>query len=267
LKGPAVREALHADAERAPQLPMEWIGPTTSRVTDDGMDVPVYPLEFDDGKPVRRWRRPAWTIAAAAVMAIVVAALVLAIGDDDPTRQVASQPTTVAPPTTVAQPAAVAQTPVEVSLCTLAGPEVHPGTEETVVVPVSDGEMTILQRRGKTWALTLMSVTDPRLSGTMYHTSNADVYTLPGNEAGPDFAVATDRIENDEGAWQGSLVQLAFPDGHEYLSPLVMTGEGAYEGLTAILANVDPPNDCTMEGYIIEGTIPAAPEPQTGGLG
>jgi hypothetical protein len=38
------------------------------------------------------------------------------------------------------------------------------------------------------------------------------------------------RIENDEGgAWQESVVKLGFPDGTNDLSPMVMTGEGAYE--------------------------------------
>lgn len=217
---------------------------------------------------------PIIAVAAAAIVAIGIGGLVIATRNDDPTGGVAAdQPTTVAQPTTtvaqttttVAQPAAVAQPPVEVSMCNMPGPEIEHGTEENVVVSLPDGEMTIQQRRDQTWTPILSSVTDPRLSGTVYHTSNADVYTLPGNEAGPDFAVATVRIENDEGAWQGSLVQLAFPDGTEYVSPMVMTGEGAYEGLTAIVANVDPPDDCTMEGYIIDGTIPPAPEPQTGG--
>jgi hypothetical protein len=41
-----------------------------------------------------------------------------------------------------------------------------------------------------------------------------------------------------------------------------MVGEGAYEGLTAIFAR--PENSNCVRGYIIEGTIPAPPVPQTG---
>jgi hypothetical protein len=40
-----------------------------------------------------------------------------------------------------------------------------------------------------------------------------------------------------------------------------MTGEGSYEGLTAIIAG---PGDICKSGYIIEGSVPAPPVPQTG---
>mgnify|MGYP003545272335 CR=1 FL=1 len=50
------------------------------------------------------------------------------------------------------------------------------------------------------------------------------------------------------------------------VGPMVMVGEGAYEGLTAIVAFPDDwaGDDCTVSGYIIEGSIPAPPVPQTG---
>jgi hypothetical protein len=43
-----------------------------------------------------------------------------------------------------------------------------------------------------------------------------------------------------------------------------MTGEGAYEGLTATVGFVDIWNDCAVTGYIINGTVPARLTPQTG---
>jgi hypothetical protein len=160
------------------------------------------------------------------------------------------------------------QAPVEFTVCINLGPEVHRGTEEQVVVSLPDGELTIDQFRDWTWRQSLTDASDPRLDGTIYHASNADVYTLPGNEAeGPEFAMFTKRIENDEGAWEGSAVLLSSPDGTTYVGPTVMTGEGAYEGLTAIIAN-DPDtwaeSSSCVTGYIIEGSIPAPPVPQTG---
>jgi hypothetical protein len=253
----AVREALHADAERAPQLPMEWIGPTTSRVTDDGIDVRLDALEFDDAKLVGLWRRPAWTIAAAAVMVIVVAAaLVLAVGDDDPTRQVATQPTTVA------QPAAVAQPPVEFTACSHMGPEVQPPTVEQVSLP--DGETTI-ERSSVTYQQQATGVSDPRLEGIWYLTEDNDTYSGPGTD-GLIIGTWTRRIENDEGAWQGTTHQsIDFPDGESVggsRGPYVMIGEGAYAGLTALLTHGE--EGCPNErGYIFEGSVPA-PEQQTG---
>jgi hypothetical protein len=156
--------------------------------------------------------------------------------------------------------------PVEFTACIHPGPAVHDGTSEWVVVPASDGGMTIVRERGATWRQSLTEVSDPRLEGTLHQAWDADVYTLPGNETeGPAFGVFTDRIENDEGAWQGSVVNFSSEDGTFYLGPMVMVGEGAYEGLTAIVGFVDwNGGDCHISGYIIEGTIPPAPVPQTG---
>ena len=89
---------------------------------------------------------------------------------------------------------------MEVTACIHPGPFVHHGTEEQIVVSLSDGEMTIVRRRGDTFRQSLTSVSDPRLEGTLYQAWDEDDYTLPGNEAGPNIATFTDRIENDEGA-------------------------------------------------------------------
>jgi hypothetical protein len=72
----------------------------TAPVTDERLDVPLIPIEFDDEPPGQR-RRPVWIlVAAAAVTAIGVAALALARGDDDPAGEVpADQPATNAPNT------------------------------------------------------------------------------------------------------------------------------------------------------------------------
>jgi hypothetical protein len=230
----------------------------------------------------RRWPRRHLIIAsavAAAVVGIAVGGLVIVTRNDDPPGVVpAAQPTTtVAPSTTAAQPAAVAQPPTEFTACIEGGPDVHRGTEEQVVVPVSDGEMTITQSRDFTFRQSLTSESAPRLEGTLYQAWDQDEYNLPGDEAstgimggrptGVSIVAFTNRIENDEGAWEGSAVMLNSPDGTTYVGPMVMTGEGAYEGLTAIIAfdgDTFWEGDCVVSGYIIEGSIPALPTPQTG---
>ena len=211
----------------------------------------------------RRW--PIVAAAAAAVVAIGVGGLVIAARDDDPTDDVpAAQPTTVTQPTTtVAQPATAAQPPSAFTACITPGPVVHEGTEEQIVAPSPDGEMTIDQLRGVTYRQSLSSVSDPRLEGTLYQAWDEDTYTLPGNEPGPNIVTFTDRIENDEGAWQGSVVMLRFPDDTASVQ-MVMVGEGAYEGLTAIVAFEEFGEGCMVRGYIIEGSVPAPPMPQTG---
>jgi hypothetical protein len=154
--------------------------------------------------------------------------------------------------------------PVAVTACINPGPEVRSGTQEQIVVPLSDGEMMILQDRGFTFRQDLTEVSDPRLEGSLYQAWDEDEYILPGNEPAPNIVTFTDRIENDEGAWQGSVVMLRYPDDTTYLGPVVMVGEGAYEGLTAIVAFVAWGEDCAVRGYIIEGSVPAPPVPQTG---
>ena len=85
---------------------------------------------------------------------------------------------------------------------------------------------------------------------------------MGGRPTGVSIVAFTYRIENDEGAWEGSAVMLNWPDGTTYVGPMVMTGEGAYEGLTAIIAfdgDTFWEGDCVVSGYIIEGSIPALP--------
>ncbi len=168
------------------------------------------------------------------------------------------------PPAGEAMNESTVAAPLAVTGRILCGPEVQHGTEERAVVPLADGEMTIDRARGFVWRQSTSSMSDPRLEGTVHQSADSDSYTLSGGEAGPSFEISTKRIENDEGAWQGSAQFLNFPDGTVVASPYVMVGEGAYEGLTAIYS-VDI-FDCgeNIQGYIIEGNIPAVPDPYSG---
>jgi hypothetical protein len=247
------RTHLHPDARLDPQPdlgPMKEIYVSVDSPTNEG-----------------RNRRRLVMAAAAAVAVIGVTGIAVAVatssGDDETPAPAAA--TTGAPATSVA---AVTEerpgsAPVEFTACTLAGPQVHNPTVERTVVPLPDGDMTIVRSRGVTWRQSLRDVSDPRLEGTVYFADNSDDYTLPGNGGDASFGANTYRIENDEGAWQGSAQNLHFPDGTGVTGPYVMVGEGAYEGLTAIFT-WPVEGDC-MRGYIIEGTIPAPPVPQTGG--
>jgi hypothetical protein len=147
--------------------------------------------------------------------------------------------------------------PEYVTVCVSAGPEVTRGTDELIEVSLPDGTMTLDRRRGWTWRQAVGDVSDPRLDGAWYQSFDADLYTLPGDQPGPGISAVTLRAENDEGAWQGSSVSIEFPDGTVTSPPLVMTGEGAYEGLTAVLGG-----EGCFQGYIIE--VPAPPVPNTG---
>ena len=250
-----IRTVLRSQAD-AMHVPEPHPGSTTVTLIDNESDQTQRP----EGR--RLWPVIA---AAAAVVAIAVGGLVIATRDDDSTGDVpTNQPTTVAPPATVATPLQNPQPPVEFTACVGPGPEVQAGTEEVSQVSLPDGAMTITRTRGYTWQSTVRDVSDPRLVGIWYNSVDGDQYTIPGGGPRPTFDAWTHRIENDEGAWQGSLQGIDFNDGESLDGPLVLIGEGAYEGLTAV-ATVEFGGPCpNTRGYIIEGGVPAPPVPQTG---
>jgi hypothetical protein len=202
--------------------------------------------------------RQTWIRAGVVVLLLAVGAS--CSGDDDsaPASEARSEP-----PTTLA-----ASTPVAprggFTACVNPGPSVENGTEEHIQVSLPDGEMTITRGRGATWRLSVSDVSDPRLDGTWYASLDGDQYTLPQGVPGPGVSTWTTRIENDEGAWQGSTVTVEFPDGESLRGPLVLTGEGAYEGLTAVAIELDEDVCPNSRGYIINGAVPPPRVPSTG---
>jgi len=106
-------------------------------------------------------------------------------------------------------------------------------------------------------------VSDPRLEGT-YTLSWDEDENSSGGKPFLSIVVTTDRITNDQGAWQGSNVRYRPAEGDQSIAPLVMVGEGAYQGLTAILRGLEDYGECAVSGYIIEGSIPTPPMPASG---
>ena len=135
--------------------------------------------------------------------------------------------------------------PVEVTATGVPGPCVD-GTSETA------GH--VVRRRGghcnPTWTWS-----DPRLDGTVTITANFDEY-LDGNIQIGSFAYL---VENDEGAWRSRPVPLIAVPGKidSSDSTWVLDGEGAFEGLIAVL---DITDSYTPHGYIIRGDLPPAPD-------
>jgi hypothetical protein len=285
-----LRSHYKADAERVRPRPLELDEvlrlaerATTERSTSrqqpvDGLAPIVVERRIETA---RRWSRPHLILAgtvAAAVVALLAGALVVATRTERIEVIVpAAAPTTVDPALAAGSVAAqeddAPAPPVEFTACTSAGPAVQPLSVEQVSLP--DGETTI-ERESITYRQPVRQVTDPRLEGTWYHTEDNDNYSGPGTD-GLVIGTWTRRIENDEGAWQGTTPQtIDFPDGTNVggaSGPYVMIGEGAYAGLTALLTHSEEgcPN---TRGYIFEGSIPSAPAqpastPQTsrGGAG
>ena len=141
-----------------------------------------------------------------------------------------------------------------------AQPPLRTGTDEQVAFPHPDGDMTIERQRGYTWTGT-HTATDPRFSGTHYYSWDADSYTLASGDEGPLVYGEGLRIENADGAWQGKGTGATLPDGTMAHGPLLLTGEGTYEGLTAFLVGMEGSCFINWRGIVME--IPDAPVPAT----
>ena len=177
---------------------------------------------------------------------------------------VATATATTEPPDSAGDQATAApQPPIEITACLPSNSQFRAGTDDVITIPDPGGDITLERRRGFTWRGRI-TASDPRLEGTHYYSFDADVYTLADGGPGPDFFAEGHRIENDEGAWQGSAVGFTFSPDHEGdAGPVVLIGEGAYEGLTAVLITYSA-SGCFLgfEGLIME--VPAPPVPYTG---
>ena len=148
--------------------------------------------------------------------------------------------------------------PGEFTICIPINAELRRGTDEEVAVPHPDGDMTVERQRGYTWSGT-HTATDPRFSGTHFYSWDGDTYTLASGDDGPLAYAEGLRIENADGAWQGEASGATLPDGTSWTGPLVMTGEAAYEGLTAVLLWTEDACFLDLRGLVIEFPDPPVP--------
>ena len=124
---------------------------------------------------------------------------------------------------------------------------------------------------------------DPRLPPTLR--VNGAWYVYGEAPAGPEEArvealidqgmMVTEMnvlLEGPEGSWRGTGRALEWspdPDPDRHDSYFVLTGDGAYEGMHALLRgapdhDADGPWDEEYEGWIIEAEIPPLPEAPVG---
>ena len=206
---------------------------------------------------------------------VVLAASLIGCGQQagGPTADAAEATTSAAAASTVPDPASASRRPSasasaelaavvpgEFTICVPHNSPLRTGTDEQVVVAHPDGDMTIERQRGYTWSGT-HTATDPRFSGTHYYSWDADSYTLASGDEGPLVYGEGLRIENADGAWQGRGTGATLPDGTMAHGPLLLTGEGTYQGLTAFLVGMDQSCFINWRGIVME--IPAAPVPAT----
>ena len=194
--------------------------------------------------------------AAVIVLAVAGTALILGGGIDGPTDAPSPLPSAGGS----AAPTAPTLLPGEFTACVPANSEFRTGTDAEEVIPGTDGDVTIQRRRGFTW-MGGITATDPRFSGTHYYSWDGDNYTLASGGDGQTTWAEGHRIENDDGAWHGSTSGLTMPDGRVETSVIVLTGEGAYEGLTAVLVSFE--GGCFFDYRGIVTEIPDPPLPYT----
>jgi hypothetical protein len=129
-------------------------------------------------------------------------------------------------------------------------------SDPTTTLPVEfTGHIECGPERGQNQWEQLGTNSEPRLEGAYY-------YSEVGGGSPAGAAAGTLRIENADGAWQGSMVYAYLSDGTGTTGSTVLTGEGAYEGLSAIWEERMLFPDCAADvrGLLIEGAPPAAPE-------
>ena len=111
---------------------------------------------------------------------------------------------------------------------------------------------------------------DPRLPSVMQLTENLDIH-YRGDDHDAWAWVGSIRLEDAVGAWTGPEYGMGEWIGERLvLHPrmMLLTGEGAYAGLSAMLQRRwetdDPTYPASVEGYIFEGELPPMPdEPPT----
>jgi hypothetical protein len=87
------------------------------------------------------------------------------------------------------------------------------------------------------------------------------VNPLASGDDGPLAYAEGLRIENADGAWQGEARGATLPDGTSWTGPLVVTGEAAYEGLTAVLLWTEDGCSLTSEASSSSSRILPFPRP------
>jgi hypothetical protein len=197
-------------------------------------------------------------VAAAAVLAVGGGLAITGVLAPDRGLQLVAE----SPSPSQGAPATIIRPPTEFTgTLDTCGRMVGTGRTTEVFGATQDGVPVVRKEgRGEAWDMT-WEPTDPRLRGTWVHGSDWDEYPVDGAAEGtsPSITTGTTRIENEDGAWEGS--RHSFWNGQEEIGDPVftLTGEGAYEGLSVVLTMTLSMTECvnTVRGVVVEQLPPS----------
>jgi hypothetical protein len=112
---------------------------------------------------------------------------------------------------------------------------------------------------GGAWRYIATGVTDPRFDGEVTVFSNWDDIETATGEA--TIRKTAWLVENKDGSWQSDVLSnYHFPDRSAQIRTFTFVGEGAYDGLTAI---VELDQEDGLHGIITDRDLPPDPEPRS----
>ena len=120
-----------------------------------------------------------------------------------------------------------------------------------IATPTYTAADGVIHKRGESWGCLTWTTDDPRFSGTSKDIWNTDDYTTgshPATGRTGDIIAGRERIENADGAWEGTWTVLDVESFHQVAG--WFEGEGAYSGLAAYVVITDARGDSTVWGMI-----------------
>jgi hypothetical protein len=110
------------------------------------------------------------------------------------------------------------------------------------------------------WSMALdMEATDPRFVGTWTMVMNGHGFGEPDDPDSFSVYSGTARLENADGVWVGE-VENSHSRPYERMR-LVVEGQDAYDGLTAIIDQAETEEFGEFQGVVFDGGLPPMPAP------
>lgn len=206
------------------------------------------------GRAIGRRRTGVWAVLGhsvpVAVSVLVLSALLLAILAWSLQAGAPWDGRNSAVPPTTATPTIAAVTPTPGHSPDGQGDEVVEGTESIVLTTqYTEKQVGAVQQLRGGVVTTTAVMNDPRASGTGTWRVSVDAYTA----VGPDWG--TYRLENAEGAWEGTCSGGTWGAGDGAMRTCWLTGSGAFVGYSYFLyATWASPGPGRVQGVIYPGS-------------